>query len=75
MSHIWGRADWGRGDGDSARGSPCPMSSVFVWRGYTVRTKASGVLVVAFWVTNPCRITRNVEQTNDVRMYIEEYLF
>ena len=24
---------------------------------------------VAFWVTNPCRITRKVEQTKDVRMY------
>ena len=25
--------------------------------------------LVAFWVTNPCRITRKVEQTKDVRMY------
>ena len=29
---------------------------------------------VAFWVTNPCRITRNVKQMKDVRMYIEEFI-
>ena len=27
-----------------------------------------------FGSTNPCRITRNVEQTKDVHMYIEEFI-
>ena len=47
--------------------------------GSHTSTDLSDVMLrVAFWVTNPCRFTRNVvsnETNEDVRMYIEEYLF
>ena len=36
-------------------------------KGRTARINE--LVTVAFWVTNPCRITRKVKQTKDVRMY------
>ena len=40
----------------------------------SIQKKIFAVLIVAFWVTNPCRITRKVKQTKMYVCTLEEFI-